>query len=93
MFQRWIDGQWDIWQLTQADGRYEALTDTSWNEREPDYSPDGTWIWFNSSRSGTMQIWRMRTDGSGLTQMTDDERATFKKAALAMRENLAAVGY
>jgi len=25
-------------------------------------SPDGKWIYFNSTRSGQMQIWRMRND-------------------------------
>ncbi len=38
----------------------------------PEYSPDGKWIYFNSVRSGTMQIWRMRPDGSGPEQLTRD---------------------
>ncbi len=38
----------------------------------PDYSADGTWIYFNSTRSGHMQIWRMHTDGSGGEQVTHD---------------------
>ena len=29
----------------------------------PDYSPDGRWIYFNSSRSGLMQIWRVPAAG------------------------------
>ncbi|HOU69533.1 MAG TPA: hypothetical protein PKW49_13320, partial [Paludibacteraceae bacterium] len=29
-------------------------------------------IWFNSVRSGLMQIWRMKVDGSEQRQMTDD---------------------
>ena len=39
----------------------------------PEYSPDGKHIWFNSTRSGLMQVWRMNRDGSGLTQMTDSD--------------------
>ena len=38
----------------------------------PEYSPDGKYIYFNSERSGTMQIWRMRADGSDQQQITSD---------------------
>ncbi len=40
----------------------------------PEYSPDGKHIWFNSTRSGLMQVWRMNRDGSEQTQMTDNDR-------------------
>jgi Tol biopolymer transport system component len=36
----------------------------------PEYSPDGKYIYYNGSQSGTMQIWRMKPDGSGKEQMT-----------------------
>ncbi len=39
----------------------------------PEYSPDGKYIYFNSTETGTMQIWRMKTDGSGKEQITFDE--------------------
>ena len=32
---------------------------------------DGRHIYFNSARSGRMEIWRMRPDGSGQEQRTD----------------------
>ena len=38
----------------------------------PEYSADGGHIWFCSVRSGLMQAWRMRPDGSEQTQMTED---------------------
>ena len=38
-----------------------------------EYTPDGEWIYFNSTRGGTMDIWRMRPDGSDQEQVTDDE--------------------
>ncbi|MFM8348451.1 MAG: TolB family protein, partial [Bacteroidota bacterium] len=40
----------------------------------PEYSPDGQWIYYNGSQSGTMQLWRMRPDGTGNEQLTFDER-------------------
>lgn len=39
----------------------------------PEYSPDGKYIYYNGSQSGTMQIWRMKPDGSGKEQLTFDE--------------------
>ncbi|MCB1335890.1 MAG: PD40 domain-containing protein [Roseivivax sp.] len=43
----------------------------------PDYSPDGDWIWFNSDRGGTMQLWRVRPNGRDAEQMTDDDRVNW----------------
>lgn len=39
----------------------------------PEYSPDGKYIYYNGSQSGTMQLWRMKPDGSGNEQLTFDE--------------------
>ncbi|MEQ1677269.1 MAG: hypothetical protein ABL876_11240 [Chitinophagaceae bacterium] len=39
----------------------------------PEYSPDGKWIYYNDNRTGTMQLWRMKPDGSGQEQLTFDE--------------------
>ncbi len=38
----------------------------------PEYSPDGKWIYFNSERTGHMQIWRMLADGSQQEQVTHE---------------------
>lgn len=39
----------------------------------PEYSPDGKYIYYNANPTGTMQIWRMKPDGSGQEQLTFDE--------------------
>jgi Tol biopolymer transport system component len=39
----------------------------------PEYSPDGKYIYYNANPTGTMQIWRMKPDGSGREQITFDE--------------------
>jgi TolB protein len=39
----------------------------------PEGSPDGKYIYYNGSQSGTMHIWRMKPDGSGREQITFDE--------------------
>ena len=54
-----------------------ALTTGSGISDDPDYSPDGQYIYFNSNRSGTMQIWRMHPDGSDPEQITSDDYANW----------------
>ncbi len=39
----------------------------------PECSPDGKYIYYNCTASGTMQLWRMKMDGSEPTQLTFDE--------------------
>jgi TolB protein len=39
----------------------------------PEASADGKYIYYNGNQSGTMQIWRMKPDGSGQEQLTFDE--------------------
>jgi len=46
--------------------RRRAANDlTSGYDDGPEYSPDGKWIYFNSNRSGSWDIWRMPVDGAG----------------------------
>jgi len=39
----------------------------------PEYSPDGKYIYYNANPTGTMQIWRMKPDGTGKEQITFDQ--------------------
>ncbi len=39
----------------------------------PEYSPDGKYIYYNCTVSGSMQLWRMKTDGTEQLQLTFDE--------------------
>ncbi len=63
----------DIYTIPVDGGEEKRLTDADGLDDGPEYSPDGKHIWFNSVRTGLMQVWRMRTDGSEQTQMTFDE--------------------
>src|SRR2546428_2064859 len=49
------------------------LTNLKGLDDGPEYSPDGKYIYFNSARSGTMQIWRMKPDGRDPEPVTNDE--------------------
>jgi len=77
------DNQWakvNIWTIPAVGGPDTQLTDfTGIPNDGSEYSPDGDWIWFNSEQAspGQAQIFRMRTDGSGVTQVTFDERVNW----------------
>jgi Tol biopolymer transport system component len=62
----------DIFTVPAQGGAEVRLTRDTVNDG-PDYSADGKYIYFDSSRSGMTQIWRMRIDGSGAEQLTDDD--------------------
>jgi Tol biopolymer transport system component len=49
------------------------LTSEGFNDG-PEFSPDGKHIWYNSTVTGLMQIWRMNADGTGKVQMTDNDK-------------------
>ena len=54
-------------------GQEIRLTNAEGLDDGPEYSPDGKYIYFNSVRSGTMQIWRMNSDGTNQVELTSDE--------------------
>lgn len=64
---------WDVYTVPAEGGEEVRLTIAEGLNDGPEYAPDGKKIWFNSVRTGLMQIWNMNTDGSGQTQMTFDE--------------------
>jgi TolB protein len=61
----------DIFTIPATGGAESRLTQDTINDG-PDFSPDGEFIYFDSSRSGTTQLWRMHLDGSQPEQITDD---------------------
>jgi hypothetical protein len=70
------NNEFDIYTIP-ASGGPDASTETRLTSAKglddgPEYSPDGKSIYFNSDRTGQMQIWRMNPDGSGQEQITTD---------------------
>jgi TolB protein len=66
------DREYDIYTMPVGGGAETRLTTARGLDDGPDYTPDGQWIYFNSVRTGTMRIWRMRPDGSDQQQVTVD---------------------
>ncbi len=59
-----------IWTLPVAGGRARRITDDLTDGAQPDWSPDGKTLVFQSYRDGTFQIWTVNADGTGLRQHT-----------------------
>ena len=74
------DGQWvafmesgtqeDLF-VARIDGtQYRRLTDDTFRDRAPSWSPDGRQLVFYSDRSGSYELWRIRPDGIPPEQIT-----------------------
>lgn len=66
------NGNYDVYVIPATGGEEIRLTEAEGLDDGPEYAPCGNYIWFNSVRSGLMQIWRMKNDGTEQTQMTFD---------------------
>jgi len=71
------DGDFDIYTVDINGGPATQLTNTKGLDDGPDYSFDGKYIYFNSYRTGHMQIWRMHADGANPEQLTFDEHSNW----------------
>jgi TolB protein len=66
---------YNIYRNSIKGGKEVALTDIKDGEHVDgcEYSPDGKYIYYNGNHTGTMQIWRIKPDGSGREQLTFDK--------------------
>ncbi len=64
--------EFDIYTVPVAGGPETKLTEAKGLDDGPDYDRFGN-IWFNSVRTGHMQIYRMKPDGSEETRMSHDD--------------------
>ena len=77
------DGNWwaraNVFTVPSTGGEEHRLTHGTDPSDGCEYSPDGEWICFNTEAfsPGHAQIARMRRDGSGLEQLTFDERVNW----------------
>ncbi len=58
--------------VVDANGRdYRQLTNNTWYDGEPDWSPDGLRIAYESAPDGQRDIWIINANGGNATQITD----------------------
>jgi Tol biopolymer transport system component/DNA-binding winged helix-turn-helix (wHTH) protein len=72
-----ITGNIDIWSVNPGDGSRKQLTENAGtNNESPFVSPDGRYVFYQSTRSGRRHIWRSDIDGSNPTQITFADNET-----------------
>lgn len=62
----------ELWVMPIADrSLMRPLTDNNFYDAEGSFSADGTHIIFTSNRSGDLELYAMKADGSGVVQLTN----------------------
>lgn len=64
----------NIYTKPVAGGEERQMTKNQGFNDGPEYAPDGKAIWFISTRTGLMQVWKMDADGNNQQQMTFENR-------------------
>ena len=71
----------NIFTIPSAGGPDTRLSDVAFPNDGPEYSPDGKWIYFSGERAakrpGHAQCFRMRPDGTGIEQLSFDDRVNW----------------
>jgi Tol biopolymer transport system component len=72
VYQRLVDGQWDLWLVDLETHERRALLASAFNERQPDFSGDGRSVVFSSDRTGHYCLWSIDVASGVLTQLTEE---------------------
>lgn len=67
------DDSYDIYAVDLKTGARRQLVMGPGADDGPEWSPDGKSLYFNSTRSGNMHLWRANADGSAPVQVTTDD--------------------
>jgi uncharacterized protein (DUF885 family)/dipeptidyl aminopeptidase/acylaminoacyl peptidase len=65
-----FSGRFQVWVMNADGSNAGLLTEIGGANTSPDWSPDGGWIAFDSTRDGNHEIYAVRADGSGLVNLT-----------------------
>jgi len=63
-------GNPSVWVVDADGGQLRRLTAPGTGDVAPSWSRDGAWVYFASTRSGTLQIWKMPFEGGPAMQVT-----------------------
>jgi len=78
VFQSSMDGDNDIYLLTSKG--LKKLTDNSWDDEYPKWSPDGKRIAFTANPKGNYDLFIMQADGSNIVQVTTSPKDDIEHA-------------
>jgi Tol biopolymer transport system component len=83
MYNESENGKHTLWNINRVDRSRARVTADEIQGNSPDVSPDGQNIVFRSNRSGTWQLWMMRSDGTELRKISSDDQV-IGRAAFAL---------
>ncbi|SPE41734.1 hypothetical protein SBA3_4570003 [Candidatus Sulfopaludibacter sp. SbA3] len=63
-------GNPSIWTIDANGGQARRLTEASTGDVAPSWSHDGAWVYFASTRGGSLQIWKTPSQGGPAVQVT-----------------------
>jgi dipeptidyl aminopeptidase/acylaminoacyl peptidase len=63
-------GRTDVWLAATDGSSVRQLTTHVENDQGPQWTADGAWLYFTSSRSGSSQVWRIRPSGGEAEAVT-----------------------
>jgi Tol biopolymer transport system component len=66
------DGDWEIYIMGIDGSNPTNLTNNSWADTNPDWSPDGSQIAFETTRNGPTDIYVMNSNGSNPTNLSNN---------------------
>ena len=72
----------EIWIFERDRGSLTRLTTDPAADQHPVWSPDGKWVYFSSTRTGSLSIYRKPADGSGSAELVLDTKDDTMVSAL-----------
>src|SRR5262245_43258763 len=63
-------GRYNVWLAATDGSSVRQLTTHPENDQDPQWSADGAWLYFTSTRSGSAQVWRIRPAGGEAEAVT-----------------------
>jgi dipeptidyl aminopeptidase/acylaminoacyl peptidase len=63
-------GRYNVWLAATDGSSVRQLTTHPENDTDPQWTADGAWIYFTSTRSGSAQVWRIRPAGGEAEAVT-----------------------
>src|SRR5262245_57492967 len=66
------EGQADLFIIQANGGAPKRLTDDPSDDSLPSFSRDGCWVYFMSTRSGQVEVWKMPAEGGEAVQITKE---------------------